>query len=802
MEDTTRTIACKKCTTSFRIDFSKAPHDVFTVACPKCGQKYQLSKPTGRPATHVPVSEPVATVVPSRPSPSGPGPSPTATPIGIDLSRFNPRNSWQYNLYRYTAAVPYAKNVTLPIYGAQLVNSIASIARHQAATGSITPAAYSAMKANMSATCSAIYSAAIAPELSDLGIPRFMQKPFAARFTKSLAEELTSSLVLANTSNPSDTHSVHASPSHDVMPQPSTTKQPTAEQLAQIPRSASTATQNAPRKAHPELRGSLQSVSIDPHTRPTQMFPPHHTTTRAVPTAMWVVGVLLLLCCFLPWIQFPGRSALGFQNATHFWQGKVAIVLIVIALLAKQFRKHGISGISALVIPALAIHLWLKTAEVLRGIEPHFGAISLFILAIPFTVIAFYRRGVTPSPLPSLVNAPPPPPPPPPPGTTPITTRSEHKPTPKPKRALAPFLIGGVAAILLGLSAWWLIDLRHRHTLTTAERAKIEGWFKPIVSKQDWVVIQTAQDELPELSFNAYKPQVLSVDGYGNVSIELAVALPPYAYDTGPGRFETMITTRYDSLNEPQRIHLCNEEPEGQGRQCFTWTIVSPDSMTIEFDDKEFWPGTYSVISYGKFEAHKATHLRNRSAALVRTVDDIAQGVGLLRRGSFRSYGCGDECGATFLEIRNGQPTPITYLCNNNRFGEVQLSHGDMIGEGDFTNQQWVGSEFLIVSKQVNLNDVSSAWVIMGLLPFSQEQMSPELQQRLAVTANFDAAADGTKNPSVAAFASTVPVLSVKEVEQPPSFPGGEEALFDFLKRSVHYPVEEQDAGIQGIVYL
>jgi len=561
-----------------------------------------------------------------------------------------------------------------------------------------------------------------------------------------------------------------------------------------------------------------------------------------IPIALAISAGVAAIGTFLPWLT-TGASAsvegigsystsFGSSSGISLWHGELAFLAALASLFFYWKGQPRKAGFIALAIPLVCVVGGLHASSVFdvgssfggssfRGSSsPGYGlfitalagiATSVFALLGSLTPVTEETAVASPRATTGVSNAAA--------RVEPTTSVSPtpavplaSKPTrptlvppaipPRAKRSAKPFLIAGAAAVLFGLAVWWFFDLRHRHTLTTAERAKIEGWFKPIVSKQDWVVIQTTQDELPELSFNAYKPQVLSDDGYGNVSIELAVALPPYAYDTGLGRFETRFTTRYDSVNEPQRIHLCNEEPEGQGRQCFTWTIVSPDSMTIEFDDKEFWPGTYSVIPYGKFEAHKATHLRNRSAALVRTVDDIAQGVGLLRRGSFRSYGCGDECGATFLEIRNGQPTPITYLCNNNRFGEVQLSHGDMIGEGDFTNQQWVGSEFLIVSKQVNLNDVSSAWVIMGLLPFSQEQTSPELQQRLAVTANFDAAADGTKNPSVAAFASTVPVLSVKEVEQPPSFPGGEEALFDFLKRSVHYPVEEQDAGIQGIVYL
>lgn len=39
-------------------------------------------------------------------------------------------------------------------------------------------------------------------------------------------------------------------------------------------------------------------------------------------------------------------------------------------------------------------------------------------------------------------------------------------------------------------------------------------------------------------------------------------------------------------------------------------------------------------------------------------------------------------------------------------------------------------------------------------------------------------------------------------VEDMPSFPGGEEALFKYLGKSIKYPAMARDAGIQGIVYV
>jgi protein TonB len=45
-----------------------------------------------------------------------------------------------------------------------------------------------------------------------------------------------------------------------------------------------------------------------------------------------------------------------------------------------------------------------------------------------------------------------------------------------------------------------------------------------------------------------------------------------------------------------------------------------------------------------------------------------------------------------------------------------------------------------------------------------------------------------------------VPIFTV--VEEMPSFPGGEEALYKFLAKNTRYPDMAKDAGVQGIVYL
>lgn len=57
--------------------------------------------------------------------------------------------------------------------------------------------------------------------------------------------------------------------------------------------------------------------------------------------------------------------------------------------------------------------------------------------------------------------------------------------------------------------------------------------------------------------------------------------------------------------------------------------------------------------------------------------------------------------------------------------------------------------------------------------------------------------------PSYESKASTVVTTKVYDVvEQMPSFPGGQAALFDFLSKNIHYPVVAEENGIQGRVIV
>lgn len=46
------------------------------------------------------------------------------------------------------------------------------------------------------------------------------------------------------------------------------------------------------------------------------------------------------------------------------------------------------------------------------------------------------------------------------------------------------------------------------------------------------------------------------------------------------------------------------------------------------------------------------------------------------------------------------------------------------------------------------------------------------------------------------------PTFDLASVQEPPTFPGGDEALYAFLSKNIKYPAMESDAGIQGKVYV
>ncbi|HQY79598.1 MAG: energy transducer TonB [Flavobacteriales bacterium] len=46
------------------------------------------------------------------------------------------------------------------------------------------------------------------------------------------------------------------------------------------------------------------------------------------------------------------------------------------------------------------------------------------------------------------------------------------------------------------------------------------------------------------------------------------------------------------------------------------------------------------------------------------------------------------------------------------------------------------------------------------------------------------------------------PIMDLSEVDVPPEFPGGMEAMHTFMQKSVHYPEQARDEKVQGKVYV
>ncbi|MBP7407925.1 MAG: energy transducer TonB [Flavobacteriales bacterium] len=380
--------------------------------------------------------------------------------------------------------------------------------------------------------------------------------------------------------------------------------------------------------------------------------------------------------------------------------------------------------------------------------------------------------------------------------------------TPRSKRTHNPWLIGSLSALLLGVGIYGLIELSKRHTLTEAERSQAGDWFSDLRSEQ-WVLVSSADPSATEylLTLN---PSPVTADSYGKTTIRLEVELRPTASGTNE-RYVAVEERPYTDLSEPSELYLTDGNEEiGAGTSIMLRRITS-DSIIVEFRSEDGVGDVLGGVTEKRFAALREAAILHEANALVRTVDSLLQGGGLVRRGIFRSYACGEECVASFLILQNGQPVHAAYVCNNNRFGEIQLSQGNMIGVGDFTNQALVGSSFLIVTQRTMVEneegESAPVDVITGLLPFTDEEVTPELQQRLAVAANVDmlaaSRADGISVAGVAQqFIGDGEVRELKDVEEQPQFPGGADAMYSFLNRSVKYPEAELDAGVQGKVYV
>lgn len=401
--------------------------------------------------------------------------------------------------------------------------------------------------------------------------------------------------------------------------------------------------------------------------------------------------------------------------------------------------------------------------------------------------------------------APPPSPSHSPPHQTPPASKQSAQPARKPRYKIILIACLIVAALVGGIYGG--IELSKRHTLTEAERAEAEGWFQGQATKQ-WLLLQSASDIAPGQSMSIARPSV-SADKYGQVTVTVSIQLDGHSDEFSLGHFGATVVRPYTDLSQPSQLDLCDDNVNAGEGSCMTWRILNDDSMTVELRDDEGGSVLYSAVSAERFAALQQTADFTKNAALIHAIDSIAGDSGIVRRGAFFSYTCGDECGAAFIESRDGTPTSVTYISNNSRFGAVQLSQGDMLGKGDFTNPAQVGQSFLTISKAMTIHRESGdmpAWVILGVLPFSDEQMTPELQQRLAVSANLDRLTPAQPSVTSNTDAAVPPATSSSAVpattQIAPSFPGGPEAMNAYLKKKLAYLNDFLDESTQGTVQI
>ena len=387
------------------------------------------------------------------------------------------------------------------------------------------------------------------------------------------------------------------------------------------------------------------------------------------------------------------------------------------------------------------------------------------------------------------------------------------------KRSARPWgYIGAGVVLLISLSAWWYFDLRLRHTLTDEERGKGSLWMAGLQSGP-WVLVDPTEPEVVLFRVVTDRPQV-SADTYGQVSIGLLAKVEGVSSSSSK-RYEAKADRLYTDLDAPSEYHL--KEPgygtNGSGHDIYL-RFVTPDSLTVELAREDGSYLTLAGLPEKRFAQIVAERKASFSEHFMGQLNLVMSGGGLLRKGIFQKYECSGECFASFMEVLNGRPVLSDYLCNSDRFGDIRLSAGSMVGEGEFTNTTLVGQEFLFVTKPevVQQSDGSSLVVeyIEGLLyPPIPEQLAT---LPIVTTGEHSAAVQPTisstvlpvaSTPSIGQGTSTKAQLQMPEelhdlaaVQQQPEFPGGMEKMYEFMGRVQRYPDAEADAGTQGKVYV
>ena len=227
-----KTLVCKKCERTIKVDFSKAPKDKFTIACPGCQQKYQLEKPKEAEENKPPSADIKSVNIKNIPcpkcksalkvdfariekfpaviqcrscetkiklnDPNAPKKIETGNldhlakdkaKLQIDKSKIDPKNNWAYKVYAFTKRIPYLNKITLAIYLGYLVRSI-SKSLSNISLDSITPESFFKLCAETNVVAINTFNSAVNPVLIENNISPKLTSWASNWFVKKISQRI------------------------------------------------------------------------------------------------------------------------------------------------------------------------------------------------------------------------------------------------------------------------------------------------------------------------------------------------------------------------------------------------------------------------------------------------------------------------------------------------------------------------------------------------------------------------------------------------------------------------------------
>lgn len=230
-----KTLVCKKCERTIKVDFSKAPKDKFTIACPGCQQKYQLEKPkltdeknlTSGDVKSVNLDkiknipcpkcksglkvdfsriEKFPAVIQCRScetkiklnDPNAPKKIETGNldhlakdkaKFKIDKDKIDPKNNWAYRVYFYTRKINYLNKVTLLVYMGYLVRSIAK-SLSNVSIETINPESFLKLCAETNVVSVNAFNSVVNPILKENGISPKLSSWASNWFVKKISQRI------------------------------------------------------------------------------------------------------------------------------------------------------------------------------------------------------------------------------------------------------------------------------------------------------------------------------------------------------------------------------------------------------------------------------------------------------------------------------------------------------------------------------------------------------------------------------------------------------------------------------------